>query len=186
MRCLRRLGIPALLTLLVGCGNHDLVLRVDILSFTRELQSTVPVAAPAVPGGFATGEQALVADQEVNLVEGIGDAVTVKDVSLRIQTVATGITGSGTDTLRVYAGDSGTPPRSNAPVLTQILTFAAGTSDTATTLISQNAQLIQLFAGSSLRVAITTSARGPTAGSALSGTLRVTAMDAVVVTGRKL
>ena len=54
------------------------------------------------------------ADQTVNLVEGVGNAVSVKDVSLRIRTVATGNTGSGTDTLRVYASDT---PSGGAPML---------------------------------------------------------------------
>ena len=172
---------------LTGCGANDLVLRVDLLSFTPELQTPFVIpAVPATPGGLATGEQALVADQDVNLVEGLGDAVVLKDASLRLRTVATGTTGSGTDTVRVYLSDANTSPRTTPPVLTQILTFTAGVSDTVTSQTSQDARMTALFAKKQLRIAVTTSARGPSAGASLTGTLNVIALDVVVVAGRKL
>ena len=172
---------------LTGCGNHDLVLRVDLLSFTPELQTPFVIpAVPAAPGGLATGEQALVADQDVNLVDGLGDAVVLKDASLRLRTVATGTTGSGTDTVRVYLSDANTAPRTTPPVLTQVLTFTAGVSDTVTSQTSQDARMTSLFAKKQLRIAVTTSGRGPSAGASLTGSLNVIALDVVVVAGRKL
>ena len=186
MRPVHWVGALALL-LLAGCGMHDLVLRVDILSFTPQLQSSLTIGpVPAVPGGLASGELPLVADETVNLVEGLGSAVNVKDVSLRIRTATSATSGSGTDTLRVYTSDAGTAPRTTTPVLTQVLAFTTSRSDTVTTEISQNAQLIQLFTAKTLRVSITMSGRGPNAGSPLNGSLRVLALDAVVVAGRKL
>ncbi len=172
---------------LTSCGTHDLVLRVDLLSFTPALQSPfVFPPVPATPGGLATGEQALVADQDVNLVEGLGGALSLKDASLRLRTVAAATTGSGTDTLRVYMSDASTPPRTTPPVLTQVLTFTAGAPDTATSVISQDARLTALFAQKQLRMAVTTSFRGPSAGAPLAGSLTVIALDVVVVAGRKL
>lgn len=172
---------------LTSCGKHDLVLRVDLLSFTPELQTPfVFPPVPATPGGLATGEQPLVADQDVNLVEGLGDAVSLKDASLRLRTVAAATTGTGTDTLRVYMSNAATAPRSTPPVLTQVLTFTAGVPDTATSVISQDARLTALFAQKQLRVAVTTSFRGPSAGAPLAGSLTVIALDVVVVAGRKL
>lgn len=187
----RAFAVVGLLSLsmawLVGCGTSDLVLRVDLLSFTPELQAPFTFSpVPATPGGLATGEQALVADQDVNLVEGLGDAVTFKDASLRLRTVANGATGSGTDTVRVYLSDAGTLPTTTPPVLTQILTFTAGVPDTVTSETSQDGRLTALFAQKQLRIAVTTSFRGPSTGPSLTGNLTVTAFDVVVVARRKL
>ena len=185
----RRLGALALLLSLValaGCATHDLVLRVDLLSFTRELQSPfVFPPVPAAPGGLVTGEQPLVDDQAVNLVEGLGDAVSLKEVSLRLRSLATATTGSGSDTLRVYLSDANTLPRSTPPVLTQVLTFVAGVPSTVTSETAQDPRMIALFSQKSLRLSVTTSFRGPTTGTALAGSVSITALDVVVVAGRK-
>jgi hypothetical protein len=171
---------------LAGCATHDLVLRVDLLSFTRELQSPfVFPPVPAAPGGLVTGEQPLVDDQAVNLVEGLGDAVSLKDVSLRLRSLASATTGSGTDTLRVYLSDANTLPRSTPPVLTQVLTFVAGVPSTVTSETAQDPRMIALFSQKALRLSVTTSFRGPTTGAALAGSLTFTALDVVVVAGRK-
>jgi len=186
-RAMAAMLLTTSMTWLTSCGTHDLVLRVDLLSFTPELQSPfVFPPVPATPGGLATGEQALVADQDVNLVEGLGNAVALKDASLRLRTVAAATSGTGTDTLRVYMSDAGTAPRTTPPVLTQVLTFTAGVPDTATSVISQDARLTALFTQKQLRVAVTTSFRGPSAGAPLAGSLTVIALDVVVVAGRKL
>lgn len=186
-RAIARVSVLMAMTWLTSCGTHDLVLRVDLLSFTPELQSPFVFGPlPATPGGLATGEQALVADQDVNLVEGLGGALSLKDASLRLRTVAAATTGSGTDTVRVYLSDASTAPRTTPPVLTQVLTFTAGVPDTATSVISQDARLTALFAQKQLRMAVTTSFRGPSAGAPLAGSLTVIALDVVVVAGRKL
>lgn len=179
--------LSPVLAWLTGCGTNDLVLRVDLLSFTPELQAPfVFPPVPATPGGLATGEQALVADQDVNLVDGLGDAVALKNASLRLRTVAAATTGTGTDTVRVYLSDASTLPRSTPPVLTQVLTFNAGVPDTVTSETSQDARLTALFAQKQLRIAVTTSFRGPSTGASLAGSLSVIALDVVVVAGRKL
>ena len=186
----RRLAAGALIAvaaLLAGCGNHDLVLHVDLLSFTPELQSPfVFQPVPAAPGGIATGEQPLVNDQTVNLLEGLGDATSFKDASLRLRSVADATTGNGTDTLRVYLSDPGTPPRNTTPALTQVLTFTAGAPDTVTSEIGGDPRVIALLANKQLRISVTTSFRGPSTGASLAGRLTVIGLDAVVVAGRKL
>ncbi len=130
-----RLGAAALIVTLtaalVGCGTHDLILKVDILSFIHELQSPILVPdTPAIPGGIATGEQNVVAS-DVNLVSGLGSAGEVKAVSLRLRSIADATTGSATDTLRVYLSTPGSPDAT--PVITQVMNLVAGTPDTVTT-----------------------------------------------------
>lgn len=184
-----RLGVLALCVaalLVPGCGTGDLVLNVDILSFTRELQDPfVFPPVPAVPGGLATGEQALVDDQTINLVEGLADAAAIREVSLRFQSIALATTGTGVDTLRVYLSDANTTPRSTAPAIVQILQFAAGVPDTATSVITGDTRVNSLFNNSSLRVSVTTSFRGPSIGPALAGSLTVSGLDATVIAERK-
>lgn len=183
-----RLGATLLLLAtglaLTGCGTHDLVLKVDILSFVRELQTPILVPdTPAIPGGIATGEQDVVTS-DVNLVSGLGSAGEVKAVSLRLRSIADATTGSATDTLRVYLSTTGSPDPS--PVVTQVVNLVAGTPDTVTTLIDDDPRLVALFKNDVVRVRVTTSGRGPSSGANLTGaSLRFVALDAVVTAGKK-
>lgn len=169
---------------LTGCGTHDLILKVDILSFVQELQTPILVPdTPAIPGGIATGEQDVVTS-DVNLVSGLGSAGEVKAVSLRLRSIADATTGSATDTLRVYLTTPGSSDLT--PVITQVVNIVAGTPDTVTTLIDNDPRLIALFKNDIVRVRVTTSGRGPSSGANLTGaSLRFTALDAVVTAGKK-
>ncbi|MEY4071262.1 MAG: hypothetical protein RL721_1876 [Candidatus Eisenbacteria bacterium] len=185
----RPIGAALLLAaaLVTGCAKHDLVMRVDLLSFTPELQSPfVFPPVPVTPGGLATGEQALVDDDVVSLIEGLSDASTIENVSFRLRSVATAITGTGTDTLRVYVSDMLTDPRTTVPIATDIVTFQAGVPDTSQLVIDGNTRLNDLFKNSQIRISVTTSLRGPAAGAPLEGSLEIIGMDAVIVAGRKL
>lgn len=185
----RPIGAALLLAaaLVTGCAKHDLVMRVDLLSFTPELQSPfVFPPVPVTPGGLWTGEQVLVDDEVVSLIEGLSDASTIENVSFRLRSVAQTLTGTGTDTLRVYISDMLTPPRSTAPMAVDVLTFQAGVADTSELLIDGDSRLITLFQKSQVRVSVTTSLRGPAAGDPLEGSLEIVGMDAVIVAGRKL
>ena len=75
----RRFLLPlAAAALLAGCGDRHLVLRVDVLSFivpADRQRDFGPV--PAVPGGVATGEVALVDNADVSLLqESIHDSLS--------------------------------------------------------------------------------------------------------------
>ena len=183
-----RLGAAALIVTLtaalVGCGTHDLILKVDILSFIHELQSPILVPdTPAIQGGIATGEQNVVAS-DVNLVSGLGSAGEVKGVSLRLRSVANATTGTATDTLRVYMSTASLPEAS--PVILQVMNLVAGTPDTVTTLVDNDPRLTALFKNDVVHVRVTTSGRGPSAGANLTGaSLRFVALDAVVTAGKK-
>lgn len=169
---------------LTGCGTHDLILKVDILSFVHELQTPILVPdTPAIPGGIATGEQDVVTS-DVNLVSGLGSAGEVKAVSLRLRSIADAATGSATDTLRVYLSTATSPDPT--PVITQVVNLVAGTPDTVTTFIDNDPRLVALFKNDVVRVRVTTSGRGPSSGANLTGaSLRFTALDAVVTAGKK-
>lgn len=187
MRTLLRSLVVLALALVAGCGDHALVLHVDLLSYldpadTRQRFGPVPV----VPGGLATGEQALVSDLEVNLLEGLGDVADIQTVAVTVSTIVRDSTGSGSDTLRVYMSDIGLAPRSTPPVLTHVLALTPGSTDTVATDFTGDARVAALFAQRRFRMTITTSVRGPAAGDPLNGEVRLHALDAVVVAKRAL
>ena len=70
----RRFLLPlAAAALLAGCGDRHLVLRVDVLSFIAPADRQTNFGPiPAVPGGVATGEVALVDNADVSLLQGLG------------------------------------------------------------------------------------------------------------------
>jgi hypothetical protein len=188
---IRAAALTAVLTTLMtlaGCGAHQVILNVDVLSFTPSLQQPftgvpdVPANAPPI-----SGTHTVVDKQQINLLSGLGDATTIHDVSFRVQTVANATGGSGSATLRVYLSDTNTDPLTTTPILTQQLTFTAGTPDTVTSTIGGNAQLNALFAKKQLQLSIDGTFVGPTSGAALSGaSLKFVLLDAVVIAGRKL
>lgn len=110
--------LAALLTL-AGCGDRSLVLTVNLLSFLDPADRTAaygPIAPDVVTPGLD------VASQEVNLLQGLGDAVDVESATLRIGVRFENQTGSATGSIRVYIapGDSAdpftVPPVADIPV----------------------------------------------------------------------
>lgn len=172
--------------LLASCGNRNLVLDVDVLSYLDPSETQFDYGpVPAVPGGLYIGEQALVRDQSVNLVDNVSNVARVTSVSLELAVQWADSTGSGTDTLRIYMSDVNTDPLLTSPVFTQAVTLAPGVTDTASAVIAGNARVLDLFAQRKMRLAITTAYRGPSSGAPLAGDARIQRIHAIVVAGRK-
>lgn len=185
MRIHRAALLLAAVVGLSGCGDRRLIVNVDVLSYIDPGQTQAAYGpVPAVPGGFATGEQPLVDDLQVNMLDGLNGTVDVVAVSIRIAEIVNDSTGSGSDTLRVYASDTGTPPLSTAPILEQVIPLVAGASDTVTAVVEGDARVAALFAGRAMRIAVTTSLRGPASGAALNGRVRLSGLDATLITRR--
>jgi len=178
--------LVALAAVAAGCGDRSLMLSVDIASYIDPAVKDVSFGpVPVLPGGVATGEQALVDDMNVNLLSSMNDVVDVKDVELTLTTIASATRGNGVDTLRVYLSDENTDPRSTAPVLVQALEFAAGAPDTVQSTFGDDARVAALFTNKALRMTLTTSMRGPASGDSLSGRLQIRGLDAVIIAGRQ-
>jgi hypothetical protein len=186
MRARAIMLVAAAALALVGCGDHNLVVRIDVLSY---LDPAYRVAAfgpvPAAPGGLATGELALVDDQAVNLLEGLDGVAEVRSVSIGLSAIVRDSTGSGTDTLRVYASDETTAPRTTAPILTEVVTLVPGRTDTVEVTVPADARVADLFVRRKMRLGVTTSLRGPVSGDPLNGRLTLRTLDAIVIAGRK-
>ncbi len=187
MRTLRASLALVALAAVAGCGDHALVLEVNLLSYmdaSITQQRFGPI--PAAPGGLASGEQSLVPDQEVNLLDGLSDVVNVQSVSVRVAIITRDSTGSGVDTMRVYMSDIAAAPRTTSPVLTHALGLTPGSVDTVVTDFEGDSRVTALFAERRFRLEITTSVRGPASGAPLNGSVRIQQLDAVVVAKRKL
>ncbi len=187
MRTARRASLAlALAALLAGCGDRNLVLSVDILSFLSPSQTQSTIGPmPGVPGGAATGEIPLVDDQQIQLFEGLGDASEVKAVTVTARIESADSTGSGTDTLRVYLTSSADPPTSQPPVLTAVVAMTPGVTDTVTAVLDGSPALADLFTRKLVRLSITNSVRGPDVGETLNARTRLIELQAVVIAGRK-
>ncbi len=168
-----------------SCGDRRLLLSVDVLSFLAPSETQTSVGPiPAIPGGAYSGEQPLVDDEKISLFSGANGAVDVRDVIITVRTVATGQSGSGTDTLRVYLSGPSQPPRPGTPLLTSVLTFAAGMADTQEVVLQGSKAVADLFTGEQVRLSLTTALRGPAAGADLTGDLKLIRLDALVIAGR--
>lgn len=171
---------------LAGCGDRNLVLHVDVHSYMDSSDTHIAFGpVPVVPGGVVTGEQPVVQDVEINLLDGTESLAEVINASIGITAIASASSGSGADTLRIYMSDPAIDPLDTPPVAVLPLALMAGVPDTASVDVAVDSRVADLFVGKRLRLSMTTSLRGPDSGSPLNGELRLTALDAMLVAGRK-
>ena len=186
MRCARPLMFAAAAALLAGCGNRHLVVKVNVLSYLDPNLTQVAFGpVPAIPGGIYTGEQEIIKDTEVNLVDGTNSVAEVKNVSIAMTAITSDSTGTGADTLRLYLSDPGTNPLATPPALVMPLVLWPGSTDTVHVDLGTDSRVASLFTGKRMRVTLTTALRGPVSGQELNAHVRVSAIDAVLVAGRK-
>jgi len=180
------LATAAVAALIAGCGNRHLVLNVDVLSYMNPNVTHAEFGpVPPVPGGVYTGEQEIVKDVEVNLVEGTNDVAKVESVSLKMTTIVEDSTGAGEDTLRVYMSDTSVDPMSTPPVVVMPITLVEGQSDTVTVDLAGDTRVAELFTSKRMRMTMTTALRGPSSGNPLNGRFHISALDATLIAGRK-
>ena len=185
MRSLTVLAALAAALLLAGCGGHNVIVRIDILSFmdpSSRQQNFGPI--PAAPGGLVTGETKLL-DQSFNLVQGLSDAVNIQSVSVDVGGTVNTFTGSGEDTVRVYLSDPATDPLTTTPFIVQTLALTSGSATPITATLADDPRVNALFSQRQIRVGVTFSLRGPTSGAALSGQLTLTRLVGIIVGGQK-
>lgn len=171
--------------LISGCGDRNLVLNVDVLSYLDPATTQTSFGpVPAAPGGLYLPEQPLVDDLRVHLVDRPDDLAKVQAVSLVIAAEVSDSTGFGADTLRLYISDTATDPRTTPPVFEAPIAMTPGSRDTVSINVDGDSRLVQAFDGNELRVTITNAIRGPSSGPALNGRLKITEIRAIVVANR--
>ncbi len=186
MRLRRMLLLTAAAVMLAGCGDRNLVVKVDVLSFIDTASRGSDFGPiPALPGGLWTGEIPLIDDQHVSMLQGLSDAARIKSVTVSFGALLIDYDGAGEDTVRVYMSDEATAPRTTPPVLSLGMVMSPGVTDTLRALIGDDPRVTALFSAKQMRVSVTTSLRGPLLGNPLSGRFQLTGIDAVVIAGSK-
>jgi hypothetical protein len=109
---------------LAGCGDHNLVLKVDVLSYLDDSQKTIHVGD--VPAGSLPEPVPIVSDMPISLVDGLSDAAQVRSVTFSLGGQVTVESGSGSGKFKLYLSGEGTDPLTTQPVMNVPLTFSAG------------------------------------------------------------
>lgn len=186
MRWSRPLLAAVCAVVLGSCGNRHLVVKVDVLSYLDPDSTGVAFGpVPAVPGGFYSGEQAILRDIEINLVDGMSSVADVEGLSMTMSVLVADSTGSGADTLRIYMSDASIDPLTTPPVIVLPMTFSPGITDTVTVEAGGDTRVADLFAQKHIRMTVTTAFRGPDSGEDLNARIQMIALDAILVAGRK-
>jgi len=186
VRWLRPLLVTTAVAFLAACGNRHLIVQVDVLSYLDPSQTRVDLGpVPAAPGGIYTGEQEIVKDVEVNLVDGTESVAEVQSVSIAMSVIASDSTGSAQDTLRLYLSDTLIDPLTTPPVIELPIPLTPGVTDTVSIDVTTDSRVTDLFGQKRMRVTLTSALRGPDTGADLNARLDVKAIDAVLVAGRK-
>jgi hypothetical protein len=175
-------GIGALPFLLAGCGDGNLVVAVDILSY---LDASERTAAYSIPGGIAVSNVD-VASRGMNLLPGIEDATDLVTASAQIEAAFDHQSGDALGVLYFHmaSGDSAdpftTPPLDSIPVSLTPGSVVSVSREISSPALAQ--ALVQKRALIGVRVTYDTRATPPVGTAA--GTMTLTKLTAVVVTQR--
>jgi hypothetical protein len=179
MRPGKPIGLLAALVValgLVGCGDHSLILRVDLLSFLTTAETHAHYGP--IPGGI-TDSVTVASSRTINLLPGINDITTVSDVSVDAVGTFVNATGSGSGVVKIFVSAEGTDPftTDTSPIVLPI-TLAPAATDSVAVTISGDSELANLFLGKTAEIGIRLtlqSATGP-----LEGDFALTTLKAIV------
>ncbi len=162
---------------LAGCGDKNLILRVDLLSFLTSAETQAHYGP--IPGGVSDSVT-VTPSRQINLLPGIRDITTVSAVSIDAAGKFVNATGSGTGTVKIFVSGAGTDPftTDTSPIVLPI-TLAPATTDSVAVTINGDSQLAGLFLGDKAQLGIRVtlnSAVGPP----LEGDFTLTRLRAVV------
>ena len=172
------LGVFIAAAALAGCGDKNLILRVDLLSFlsASERQAHYGPIPPAISDSFD-----VVSSRRLNLLPGLEDVTQVTDVQLEVGAVVNNLTGSGTGRIAVYLSPDGTDPftTDTSPI---IGTFAVNgaMSDTIETITVGDTALAGLFTAKQAQLGIRVVLNSGVGVQPLEGDVVLTRLRAVV------
>jgi hypothetical protein len=168
---------------LAGCGDHNLVLKVDVLSYLDADQKNVQLG-DLPPGAFPV-PLPLIPDYTINLVSGLSNAAKVRSVTLALGGQLTAESGSGTARLRLYLSDEATSPLTTSPVMDVPVSFAAGSPGTVAAEATCAPDVAQLFMNQKIRLAVVIDSVNVASPGATNVNMVIQRLDAVVIAGRK-
>jgi hypothetical protein len=162
--------------LAAGCGDHQLILHVDILSFLSPAE-TAGHYGP-IPGGVS--DSVTVTSRTIDLLPGVNDITNVTAVTVTAAAAFANATGSGEATAKIYLSPEGTDPftADTTPIVIPV-TLAPGVTDTVAVTIAGDSELAGLFLGKKAELGIRVAFMS-NPGPALEGDYQLTVLEAVV------
>jgi hypothetical protein len=167
---------------LAGCGNHNLVLKVDVLSYLDASQKTINVAV--VPAVGETGNIPIVSDMTISLIEGLDDAAQVRSAALSLGGQVTVESGSGSGRFKLYLSGEGTEPLTTAPVMNVPVTFSAGEPAIIDAETAGSLAVAELFTQKNLHLAMALDSV-TIVSTVTNMTVNLSKFEVIVLAGRK-
>jgi hypothetical protein len=168
---------------LIGCGAHNLVLKVDVLSYVDPALRIINVGD--VPAGSLPAPVPLVSDMTVNLIEGLSDAAKVRSVTLLLGGQVSVASGSGSGRIKIYLSDAETDPLTTQPVMDVPVQFSASAPAVIDAQTAGDPAVAELFTKKGLRLAVVLD--NATITSAVTNmTVTIGKLEAIVIAGRKI
>lgn len=179
---MRRLTLIALfLPLLAGCGNRNLVLTVDILSFMDPASKVVNYSIP-VPVPNDTVE---VFSDSLNLLQGVGDVTHAVAASMDIAASFDNTSGAATGNLLIYiASANASDPFTTTPFADVPFQLFAGQVTNVSTHVEASAALAEVLSHDRAKVGVRVVFNGTSF--PIQGTETLTQLTATVILKKDL
>lgn len=169
-----------LLLLMAGCGDKDLILTVDLLSYVDSALLSTDYGP--IPSGTPTAVAELV-QVEANLLQGIGDATQVKSATLKIGADFANETGSATGSLQVYIASMDTEdPYAGDPVADIPITLQPNHTTSVSQEIPSSPELLDVLTSDEAWFAVRVTYNTQGSPDDLQGAVTLTDLTAVLVT----
>ena len=168
---------------LAGCGDRNLVLKVDVLSYLDDSQKTINVAA--VPAVGEIGSIPILPDMSINLIKGLDAAAQVRSATLSLGGQVTVESGSGSGKFKLYLSDEDTDPLTTQPVMNVPVTFSAGSPAIVDAETAGSLAMAELFTQEKLRLAVVLDSVVIAPPGVTNMTVNITRLEAIVIAGRK-
>jgi len=165
-------------TVTAGCGDKNLILRIDLLSFLTPEERHAHYGP--VPAGI-TDSVEVVQSRRLNLLPGLQDVTTVTSVQIEVAAIVDNLTGAGSGRIAVYLSPVGTDPfvADSTPVVGTFVVNGA-MADTIETIRVGDAELAELFTGKEAQIGIRLVLNSAPGVDPMEGDITITTLRAVV------
>jgi hypothetical protein len=168
---------------LIGCGAHNLVLKVDVLSYFEAAQRNIVVGD--VPPGTLPVPVPIVRDTTISLIDGLNGVAQVRSVTISLGGQVTVASGSGSGRFKLYLSDENTDPLTTTPVMDELVQFSATTPGSLNAEAAGNPAVAEIFTHKKLRLAVVLDAATIAAPGVSTLAVTLGRLDAIVIAGRK-
>jgi hypothetical protein len=128
----------------IGCGNHDLTIHVNFLSFLHApAKHYGPIPTPPVPESTTV---VIEEDAEAMLVTGLSNVTASPSADLRGQIVFANLTGTFTASVYLYVSGPHETPRSTPPLVSPTIQLSGRMNDTLNVTFSGSDSNMQRIA----------------------------------------